>query len=414
MPVTRAFCLAALAGLLACATKLSFAQHEAHAPAASGARRWTFGYNWKLTGLFIDEGTQRGDRQFALLDWETFGVERRIGDGRVTLGAMTTLSRFINGGRGTPQLLQTGGTYRHAWVHDRMHASPAIMHLGASYFRDGLFVDVLAVGAPRLGPLNYLHRASGNSDPFAPIGHHWQDATHQSFGVVSAGLKIGPAWLSGSAFNAREGDETQPIVDFRGARLDSYAAHLGISNQTWWRLEAWTGFLNEPHRLDPTTRMHRMGASVEAIGPGFRGVDRWTTTAIWGTNVHHHDAGGHAILHAEPGASPHHESRSALLESTLDIYKKGTVFARAELVEKNGEELGFLGGDLTTLYPVQSLVLGGTRELTFSVRRDWILSAGARVSLNFVPEELRATYGTRRPIGMALFLTAKKAFFAKL
>jgi hypothetical protein len=258
-----------------------------------------------------------------------------------------------------------------------------------------------------------MHRASAASDPFAPLGHHWQDATHSSFGVVSVGLKLGPAWLLGSAFNAREGDETHPVVDFRGARLDSYAGKISFSGD-WWSASAWTGFLNEPHRLDPTTRMHRMGASLRTTGQGFRAVDVWTTTAIWGMNVHHHGAGGHAVLHAEPGASPHHESRSVLLESTLNMYYEGSIFARAEFVEKNGEELGFLGGDLTTLYPIRSFVLGGVRELRFSARHSWVLGAGARASMNFVPEELRATYGTRRPMGMAIFLTIKKALFAKI
>jgi hypothetical protein len=403
--------LVALAGMLACAARLSFAQHAAHAPAGGAADRWSFSFDWTVTGLYINEGTKRGDAQFAALDRESFGFLRRIGDGRLELGGMTTLSPFINGGSGTPQLLQTGGTYRHAWVHDRMHASPAVMSLGATYERPGLFVNLLAVGPPQLGPDPYMHRASAGSDPFAPLGHHWQDAAHSSFGVVSAGLKLGPAWLTGSAFNAREHDETHPVVDFRGARLDSYSGRVSIAGD-WWSADAWTGFLNEPHRLDPTTRMHRMGASLRATGQGVRDVDVWTTTAIWGMNVHHHAAGGHAVLHAAPGASPHHESRSALLESTLDIDFWGSVFARAELVEKSGEELGFLGGDLTTLYPIQSLVLGGTRELKFSVRYGWTLGAGARASVNFVPEELRATYGTRRPTGMAVFLTIKKANFA--
>jgi hypothetical protein len=407
----KLFRLAALAGSLACAARLSFAQHAAHVPSASPVADWSFSFDWKVTGLYINEGTTRGSAQFAVLDWESFALARQIGDGRLALGGMTTLSPFINGGSGTPQLLQTGGTYRHAWVHDRMHASPAMMTLGATYTRPGLFVNLLAVGPPQLGPDSYMHRASAASDPFAPLGHHWQDATHSSFGVASVGFKLGPAWLSGSAFNAREKDETHPVMDFRGARLDSYSGKISIAGD-WWSADAWTGFLNEPHRLDPTTRMHRMGASLRTSGQGFRDVDAWTTTAVWGMNVHQHGAGGHAVLHADPGASPHHESRSALLESALDIDSEGSVFARAEFVEKNGEELGFLGGDLTTRYPIRSLVLGGTRQFRFSVRQGWILSAGARASVNFVPEELRATYGTGRPLGIALFLTLKKALFA--
>ena len=70
-----------------------------------------------------------------------------------------------------------------------------------------------------------------------------------------------------------------------------------------------------------------------------------------------HGAASHELIHGGPGASPHHASNSVLAESSLDLGKRNTVFVRAERVQKNGEELGFQGGDLTTLPGQQRAVL---------------------------------------------------------
>ena len=71
-------------------------------------------------------------------------------------------------------------------------------------------------------------------------------------------------------------------------------------------------------------------------------------------------------------------------------------------MRKNGEELGFLGGDLTELYDVRSFVLGASRTLGTITNTQ--LSVGARGAVNAVPQSLFATYGTRRPSGFAMFL----------
>jgi hypothetical protein len=391
---------------LACIAAPALAQHDMHT-ASARTGHWTFNTGWSAFGLYVDEGTKRGDNQFALLDWESFTLSRSFSQGSLSIGAMTSLAPLINGDGGVPQLLQTGGTYRHAWLHDRLHPGAAVMHLGVTY-SGPVSAAIALVGSPPLGPAPYLHRASAEFDPLPPLGHHWQDASHQSFGVVSIGMTRGALTLEGGAFNARENDENHPVMDFRGARLDSYAGRVTFSAPANVVVSAWTGFLNEPHRLDPTTRMHRMGASISQTQVGLVEGSVWNTTALWGMNVHHHGEGSHLLLHAAPGASPHHKSHSALVESTFELTSKGSIFARAEFVEKNGEELGFLGGDLTTLYPVKSIVVGGTKQL-FS-RLSTAVSIGARASMEFLPEELRATYGTRRPAGFAVFVRLRRFY----
>ena len=81
----------------------------------------------------------------------------------------------------------------------------------------------------RSGPVAFMHRPSAMDNPVAPLGHHWQDATHISFGVLTAGL-FGRQWkLEGSLFNGREPNEKRWDFDrigstrTPGARLSTTA-----------------------------------------------------------------------------------------------------------------------------------------------------------------------------------------------
>ena len=251
-----------------------------------------------------------------------------------------------------------------------------------------------------VGPAAHMHRPSAQNDPLAPIGHHWQDASHQTFGVLTLGMGTQQFKLEGSAFNSREADEHHLFMDYRGARLDSYSGRLTVAPNARIVASTWWAFLNAHSRLDPSGRMHRYGASAMIDANGLHS-GRWTTTLVWGMNLHHHSGSSHAVLHGNPGASPHHHASSLLAESNFEIGRRTTVFGRVERVKKNGEELGFLGGDLTELYGVRSVVLGATREV-FSVGTARF-AVGARGAINVVPQSLFATYGTRRPTGLAVY-----------
>jgi hypothetical protein len=375
----------------------------------------TVGWRWHIDGslalAYVNEGTKRGATQLGIRDWEMVSATRFAGPGTWAFRFMTTSAPFTLGGNGSPQLLQSGGTYRHAFVHDRTHPVPALMMLDATYRRrfgttGSASLTLGAVSEPALGPTSYFHRKSAESDIIAPIGHHWQDASHQSFGVVTASAAAGGFMLEASAFNARESDENHDFVDYRDAKLDSYSARLSWHPASAVTMSAWTGYLVEPHRLDATTTMHRYGAAIETRSTSPFGGD-WMSLFVFGENVHHHGPQSHHLLHAAPGSPPYMKSKSALAESTLELGERMTVFGRAEYAEKNGEELGFLGGDLMVGYPVKSLALGATRELAWY--RSYALEAGARGTINLVPESLRATYGTTRPSGFAVYLRLRPA-----
>jgi len=187
---------------------------------------WTMDLHGAAFAHYLNQGTNRGATEFGITDWEMLSASRAIVGGVIRVRAMTSLEPLSLGGSGYAVLLQTGGTWRHAPLRDRQHPHNATVESSASFERgigDNLALSLYAapVGEPALGPASFRHRPSAAADPTAPLSLHWQDASHQSFGVLTAGVYGRTVRLEGSAFHAREPDETHPLVDFRASPLES-------------------------------------------------------------------------------------------------------------------------------------------------------------------------------------------------
>src|SRR5207247_2031796 len=83
----------------------------------------------------------------------------------------------------------------------------------------------------------FMHRLSAMDDPDAPLGHHWQDSTHITFGVITAGLAHRNLKLEGSVFTGREPDENR--YDFAAIRLHSYSGRLSWNPRSNLRGPSW-------------------------------------------------------------------------------------------------------------------------------------------------------------------------------
>lgn len=371
---------------------------------------WMLMLHGAAFGQFDHQGTRRGDTQPGLTDWEMLTAARDYGGGLFRATLMTSFEALVLGRRGYPELLQTGGTYRGVRLVDRQHPHDLFMetalaydHSLTSHVAAGLYVA--AVGEPALGPVAFMHRPSAEADPFAPLGHHWQDATHESFGVVTGGLYTHSVKVEGSAFNGREPDEYRFNFDYQHAKLDSYAGRLTVLPNGRVSVSAWGGYLSDHDPLEPGLGMQRYGASVITTTPGIAGGS-WSSSLIWGLNIHHHSDRDH--VH-DPTVSTklYHVSSSVLLESALDLGARTTVYGRVEQVQKNGDDLGFIGGDLIELFTVRSLSAAVTRDIrSFG---DACISLGVRASLDLVPTTLRSVYGTTTPAGVAVFVRLRTA-----
>lgn len=344
---------------------------------------------------------ERGDDQFGSLNWAMLMATHDLAGGRFQARTMLSLDPLTVTKRGYPLLLQTGETYKGQPLHDRQHPHDFWMELGALYQRPitkSLAWSVYAApsGEPALSPVAFMHRPSAMDNPTAPIGHHWQDATHVSFGVMTAGIFTHIWQLEGSAFNGREPDENR--WNFDPIRIDSYSGRLTVNPSAHWSLAAGYGYLKSPEALNATESIHRITASAQH-GTTLGSEGQIASTFIWAANKHS----------TIPGLS-----HSFLLESEAILDRKNTIFGRTELVQKSAEELvvadplttskGVLlpGFPATQHFNVGTAELGYIREVT---RTHWAtIGLGAAGTLNFVPAPLEPYYGSRTPVGAFIFL----------
>lgn len=366
---------------------------------------WSLMAHGKGFGTFDRQWTLHGDTRATLLDREMVSASHPAGAGLVRIAAMTSLESLFMPDTGYPQLLQSGETFHGRRVANTQHPHDLIGELSASF--DYPVISNLAisfygaaVGEPAIGPVSYQHRLSAADDPFAPLGHHWQDASHGSHGVATIGAYTSWFKLEGSAFNARMPDENRLDIDYHGAKLDSYSGRVTVAPAGAVAVSAWAGYMTGDDPMAPTVAMQRYGASVLTDTRGIHG-GRLSTAVVWGLNNHHHDERLHD--HDAAVQMTHHLSSSALIEATLGVGTRTHVFGRAEQVQKMADDLGFLGGNLMETFNVRALSLGAAHQVT-SVR-ELTFGVGGKLTVNYLPETLRYTYTTTHPAGFALYMT---------
>lgn len=343
---------------------------------------------------------KRGDKQFGSLNWAMLMATKTVAGGRFQARTMLSLDPLTVTPRGYPLLLQTGEAYNGAPLHDRQHPHDFFMELGALYQRQfnsklGWSVYAAPSGEPALGPVAFMHRPSAMDNPTAPIGHHWQDATHVSFGAVTGGLFTRTFQIEGSAFNGREPDQNR--WDFDPIKLDSYSSRITWNPSAGWSLSAGYGYLRSPEALHPEMSMHRVTASL-LNGMRIGADGQVASTLIWGANKHS----------GEPQLS-----HSLLAESEAILDRKSTLFGRAEWVQKSAEDLvldvgsngipaGLTGFPASRRFDVATTEIGYIREL---MRTHWAtVGLGAAGTVNYVPSPLEPFYGSRTPLGLFVFL----------
>jgi len=346
-------------------------------------------------GQFDTQSGARGKSQLGSLNWTMFMASHALAGGRFQPRVMLSLDPWTVTPRGYPLLLQTGEMFRGEPLHDRQHPHDFLMEVGVSYERAltrALGVQLYAApsGEPALGPVAFMHRPSAMDNPVAPLGHHWQDATHVSFGVLTAGL-FSPRWkLEASAFNGREPDENRWNID--PITLDSYSGRFTANPSRSWSLSAAYGHLASPEANEPGHSLHRVTASV-MHGRAVGSTGQWSTTLVYGGN--------------KSSESP--IANSWLAESELVLDAKNTVFARAELIAKSAADLVVDTAPFSFAsdrrFDVGAFTVGAIRELL--AFGSGTLGVGASGTLNVVPAALRDVYGSRTPLGAMVFVRVR-------
>ena len=352
---------------------------------------------WQLMGhgqafaQVLVDGGPRGHDQAGSINWVMGMARRPLAGGRLGLRAMASLEPFTVPGCGYPDLLATGEVCDGDSIHDRQHPHDLLMEVAAEYDRPlsgqvrwQLYGGL--AGEPALGPVAFPHRVSAMPNPLAPISHHWLDATHITFGVVTGGLYSGRWKAEASVFNGREPDEDRLDVDL--APLDSVSGRVWFAPRPSLVLQVSAGRLHEAeqgHAGEPRVDVTRTTASA-TYHRALAGEAFWASTLAWGRNSEEGDA-SHALL----------------AETSLSLADRHTWFGRFETGGKPAHDLDIHGSD--DVFVVNKLQAGYTHYLT--AWRGLQAGVGGGLSLSLVPESLKPYYGSRAIFGSAFFLTIR-------
>ena len=342
---------------------------------------------------FLHESGTRGTDQFGSINWIMGMARRDAGPGRVTFRGMFSAEPATIRGCGYPDLLASGEHCKGERIHDLQHPHDLMMEIAGQYdapLEGAVRWQVYGgpVGEPALGPVAYPHRISAMPNPLAPIAHHWLDSTHITYGVVTAAV-YGPRWKAeGSVFNGREPDERRTDFDF-GA-LDSLSGRLWFMPSPNLTLQFSAGRLIEAEEAEANgTRLDVTRTTASATYHRmFRDDSIWATTAAWGRN----DESGHG-------------SNALLVETNVTFGDRDSWFGRFEAVGKTAHDLALEdSGGASTVAKLQG---GYTRYL--SAWKGLKPGVGATASAGFVPEQLKAAYGSRVNAGFGVFVTLRPA-----
>lgn len=119
-------------------------------------------------------------------------ARRSLSGGRFGVRTMLSAEPWTVPDCGSLSFLATGEVCEGDTIHDRQQLHDLVMELAMDYDRPlwGQWrwqVYAGLAGEPALGPPGYPHRASALVNPVGPVTHHWLDATHVTFGLVTLG-----------------------------------------------------------------------------------------------------------------------------------------------------------------------------------------------------------------------------------
>jgi hypothetical protein len=357
-------------------------------------RRWNlmfhgsifFRYNYQdinKSGVRSDSLTDRFDAP----NWVMIMANRKVNKrGLFGLSLMLSADELVMGKNGYPLLFQSGETYNSQPLIDRQHPHDFVSGLTAAYTHMyNKDIDLTAYlgypGEPAIGPPAFMHRISSINNPDAPLGHHWQDATHISFGVATVGFRYKILKFEFSNFTGREPDENR--YNFDKPRFNSWAYRFSVNPTDNFAIQFSQAFIKSPEALEPEENITRTTASVlHSIILSEKA--HLTSAAIWGENQ---------IWKSRP-------EHTVLIESNLQK-NKTAFYGRYELIQKSAHELKVLADNDDKLFLINKLTLGSSYNFLHLIKTNF--RVGIQASASITPADLNALYG-KFPLSAAVYL----------
>jgi hypothetical protein len=343
----------------------------------------------------VDNRGTRGDSKVDAPNWFMAMGQRRVGQkGLFHFNAMFSLDPLF-GGDGYPLLFQTGETFEGKPLVDRQHPHNLFSELSVAYTQSftkdiDAFVYFAYPGEPALGPVAFMHRPSSLNNLDSPLGHHWQDATHITFGVATVGFRYKMFKVDGSLFTGREPGEAR--YGFDKARFDSYSYRLTVNPAKSLSMQVSKAFIKSPEAIHPEEDVDRTTASVTHALKLTGENSFLTSTVIWGYNDKGED----------------HQENSFTVESNLQ-FDRFAIYGRFENIEKSADELLVETFEDHQLFKINALTLGFNynilSHLNYTLLRRWKtnLAIGIQGTLYSADEKLDLIYGNN-PKSVEIYL----------
>ncbi|MEY4631342.1 MAG: hypothetical protein RIQ81_1462 [Pseudomonadota bacterium] len=411
LPVRLAFPAFALL-----ASPAAFAQMELHGhrQPASHAEHESEGFTFHIRQVagYNRQGGPRGATAGSSENFQMMVYRGSFGPINVEPHIMTTLEPWTLPKGGAPQLFQAGETYDDKPLLDRQHPHDVWMEITEKIIfplggkGSGVFVQGGPVGSPALGPDPFMHRASARHLPWAPLGHHYQDSTHVSMGVLNAGVRVDIVEAELSQFNGREPDENRTKID--KGKMDSWSTRITLHLWEGLKAQTSTGVLKSPEVLEPGDQ-RRTTASLHWQS-GDKGSFQHATSFIFGSTQRLANEDFNASL--EPDADQGDGeafpvNRSWLAETDLTWGDGLFFYGRFESVDKHGLDLKDKGGESDeTVHRINALTLGSFLEVSALSNKILTTGLGADVTLHYVDKDVQKDYGSM-PMGNHLFVMAE-------
>jgi hypothetical protein len=301
--------------------------------------------------------------------------------------AMVSLDPIIERGFGYPLLYQSGETYRGEPIHDRQHPHDFFTELSFTYSykvneKQSFYFYAGYPGEPALGAPTFMHRLSAMNNPDAPLSHHWQDSTHITWGVLTAGYNFGKFKIEASAFKGQEPNENR--WDFDAPKLDSFSGRLSYNPTKEWAFQISYGYLKNPEPGEPNLKILRRTTASAIYNKRLSDTKNWANSFVWGQNY------GNG------------ERTNAFLFESDYTFDKNSIFGRVERVQKSGHELVLNEEDHDKVFWVGGYSIGYLRELYKN--KNWNIGLGAQTTLYQNPAGLIPYYGGTNHQGWQVFL----------
>ena len=360
------------------------------------SRKWMYMFHGNVFLRYnkqdVGEKGTRGDAKIDAPNWFMAMGQTKVGArGLFHFSTMFSLDPVF-GGEGYPLLFQTGETHLGVPLVDRQHPHNLFSELSVSYtqsFSDDVdaFVYFGYPGEPAFGPVAFMHRPSSLNNTDSPLGHHWQDATHITFGVATLGVRYGMFKVDASLFTGREPGEER--YGFDKPRFDSYSYRLSANPGRQLALQISRAFIESPEAIDPDEDVKRTTASIIHALP-LAGKNHFlNSTFVWGYN----DSG------------EEHQENSFTFESNLQLDRLA-IYGRYELVEKSASELLLEQFEDHDLFAIRALTVG----LNYTMLSQWNTNAaiGAQGSVFSADSRLDPVYGNS-PVSLEVYLRISPA-----